>query len=147
MTHISAFRLGGPLVQTPCVGKCGEVRIGYFDPRTGEPCDTKPEPLRRTDAKPSSYEAQIRRKAAEAEAAEIERGMRERNAKRGRPYGEAHHRSRPVLVDGVVYPTVGAAALYLETPAQYLGSILRNGRRTFKGHSIGFAEGGEARCR
>lgn len=31
-------------------GRSGEVRVSYFDPKTGEPCDSKPEPLRRRES-------------------------------------------------------------------------------------------------
>lgn len=43
-------------------GRSGEVRISYFDPRTGEPLDHKPEPLHperhRKQPKPKSWSTQ-----------------------------------------------------------------------------------------
>lgn len=53
------------------------VRVSYFDPRTGEPCDSKPEPLRREQ----------RRETAEERNAEI--AKRERDEKEARRISEA----------------------------------------------------------
>lgn len=56
------------------------VRVSYFDPRTGEPCDSKPEPLRREQ----------RRETAEERNAAI--AKRERNEKKAREISEAMRR-------------------------------------------------------
>ena len=104
---------------------------------TGEPRDTKPEPLRKKGAsKQTSYEKNRRRAEAEAEAAEIMRNMRKRNS----PREKLRHGKRPVLVDGMRFPTVNAAAKEIGTSAQYLGNVLLAGRNTLKGRKVEFAE-------
>lgn len=57
------------------------VRVSYFDPRTGEPCDSKPEPLRREKRRETAEErnAEIaEREKGEREAREISEAMRKR---------------------------------------------------------------------
>lgn len=65
----------------------GPVRVSYFDPRTGEPCDTKPEPLGEHDQAKRSRERAGYRES-------LERGWKR----------------RAVLVDGVEYESIAAAA-------------------------------------
>ena len=57
------------------------VRVSYFDPRTGEPCDSKPEPLRREKGRETVEErnaAIAKRERDEKEAREISEAMRRR---------------------------------------------------------------------
>lgn len=57
------------------------VRVSYFDPRTGEPCDSKPEPLRREQRRATVEElnaAIAKREREEKEAREISEAMRKR---------------------------------------------------------------------
>lgn len=57
------------------------VRVSYFDPRTGEPCDSKPEPLRREKGRATVEErnaAIAKRERDEKEAREISDAMRRR---------------------------------------------------------------------
>lgn len=57
------------------------VRTRFFDPRTGEPCDTRPEPLRREQRRATVDElnAEIaKRERDEKEAREISEAMRRR---------------------------------------------------------------------
>lgn len=57
------------------------VRVSYFDPRTGEPCDSKPEPLRREQRRATVEErnaAIAKRERDEKEAREISETMRRR---------------------------------------------------------------------
>lgn len=57
------------------------VRVSYFDPRTGEPCDSRPEPLRREKGRTTVEElnAEIaKRERDEKEAREISEAMRRR---------------------------------------------------------------------
>ena len=57
------------------------VRVSYFDPRTGEPCDHRPEPLRREQRRETAEErnAEIaEREKGEREAREISEAMRKR---------------------------------------------------------------------
>ena len=132
------------------------VRVRYFDPLTGEPCDSKPEPRRRErktlDVR--SREAEIR--SARQEAREIEDNMRKR------AYREKYHRrqqelregrghtggrnggvKRPVLVDGVLYESVTAAAEACGASDGWLAQRLKGGCGTCKGHAVAFA--GEGR--
>lgn len=57
------------------------VRVSYFDPRTGEPCDSRPEPLRREKGRETAEErnaAIAKRERDEKEAREISEAMRKR---------------------------------------------------------------------
>lgn len=57
------------------------VRVSYFDPRTGEPCDSKPEPLRREKGRETAEERNVaiaKRERDEKEAREISEAMRKR---------------------------------------------------------------------
>lgn len=57
------------------------VRVSYFDPRTGEPCDSKPESLRREKGRETAEErnaAIAKRERDEREAREISEAMRKR---------------------------------------------------------------------
>ena len=57
------------------------VRTSFFDPRTGEPCDSRPEPLRREKGRETAEErnAEIaKRERDEKEAREISDAMRRR---------------------------------------------------------------------
>ena len=103
MTHKSSFRYSYcPMRETPSIGKCGEIRIGYIDPVTGEAHYGK------------------------------------RNARKG-----VKKEKRPVLVDGVRFDTVTAAAKEVGCTSQALGLALRKGSKVCKGRRIQFAEGGD----
>ncbi len=57
------------------------VRVSFFDPRTGEPCDHRPEPLRREKGRETAEErnaAIAKRERDENEAREISEAMRRR---------------------------------------------------------------------
>lgn len=57
------------------------VRVSFFDPRTGEPCDSRPEPLRREKGRETVEErnaAIAKRERDEREAREISDAMRKR---------------------------------------------------------------------
>ena len=57
------------------------VRTSFFDPRTGEPCDSRPEPLRREKGRETVEErnaAIAKRERDEKEAREISEAMRRR---------------------------------------------------------------------
>lgn len=57
------------------------VRVSFFDPRTGEPCDHRPEPLRREKGRETVEElnaAIAKRERGEKEAREISEAMRRR---------------------------------------------------------------------
>lgn len=57
------------------------VRVSFFDPRTGEPCDSRPEPLRREQRRETVEErnaAIAKRERDEKEAREISEAMRRR---------------------------------------------------------------------
>ena len=57
------------------------VRVSYFDPRTGEPCDSRPEPLRREKRRDTVEErnaAIAKRERDEKEARKISEAMRKR---------------------------------------------------------------------
>ena len=109
--------LRGTLVMDACSGATsGPVRVSYFDPRTGEPCDSKPEPL--------SDRVQTRRsRELEGYRASLDRGRR----------------CRPVLVDGVLFESINAAARGIGVSRCGLGEALRMGRCEYKGMEVAYA--------
>ena len=97
------------------------VRTRYFDPRTGEPLDHRPEPLRREKGRETAEErnAEIaKRERDEKEAREIHEAMRRRAGMKPdgarwpsrRAGGRNGGRPRPVVVGGRLFPSVAAAA-------------------------------------
>lgn len=109
--------LRGTLVMDASSGATsGPVRVSYFDPRTGEPCDAKPEPLH------GDQERRIRER--EGYRASLARGWKR----------------RAVLVDGVEYESISAAAGAVKADKTTLGSALRSWATEFRGHAVGFAE-------
>ncbi len=127
------------------------VRVSYFDPRTGEPCDSKPEPLRREQRRETAEErnaAIAKRERDEKKAREISETMRRRaGLKPERPRGQGKRAGgrdgawkRPVVVDGRLFPSVTAAAEEVGTTAQHLGTRLRGGPCKVKGRAVAFAE-------
>ena len=127
------------------------VRTRFFDPRTGEPCDSRPEPLRREKGRETVEErnaAIAKRERDEMEAREISDAMRKRAGLKPdgarRPSRSAGGRNggrpRPVVVDGRLFPSVAAAAEEVGLTAQHLGSRLRGGPCTVKGRRAAFAE-------
>ena len=122
----------------------GPVRVSYFDPRTGLPCDVKPEPLR--SDKPcgkrhAALEREAERGMAVAEAREISERMMARR-KGGGSRGGRRGGRRAVLVDGLRYESVKLAAEAAGCSNRYLCTALRGGRTTVKGHAVEYAEGG-----
>ena len=127
------------------------VRVSYFDPRTGEPLDHRPEPLRREQRRETVEErnaAIAKRERDEKEAREISEAMRRRAGLKpdGAPWpgrragGRNGGRPRPVVVDGRLFPSVSAAAEEVGLTAQHLGTRLRGGPCTVKGRRAAFAE-------
>lgn len=127
------------------------VRVSYFDPRTGEPCDSRPEPIRREKGRATVEErnAEIaKRERDEKEAREISEAMRKRAGLKPdgarlpsmRAGGRNGGRPRPVVVDGRLFPSVAAAAEEVGLTAQHLGRRLRGGPCTVNGRRVAFAE-------
>ena len=127
------------------------VRTRYFDPRTGEPCDSKPEPLKREKRRETVEERNAsiaERERDEKEAREISEAMRRRAGLKPdgarlpsmRAGGRNGGRPRPVVVDGRLFPSVAAAAEEVGLTAQHLGTRLRGGPCTVKGRRAAFAE-------
>lgn len=100
-------------------GACsGPVRVSYFDPRTGEPCDVKPEPLHGGGA--------------------AKRGIGlDAVLSMSRP-----HNARPTVVDGVRYASVSAAAKAVGCSAVTLRKYLGSGAASCRGHAVAYAAGG-----
>lgn len=130
------------------------VRVSYFDPTTGEPCDAKPEPRKRAKKAIDARAQEAEQHAARKEAREIEDNMRKR------VYREKYHRrqqelregkrhtgghnggvKRPVVVDGVLYESVKAAAEACGSSQSWLMQRLKGGDGTCKGHAVAFADG------
>ena len=68
-------------IKEPCESVVRPVRVSYFDPRTGEPLDHRPEPLRREKRRETAEErnaAIAKRERDEWEAREISDAMRKR---------------------------------------------------------------------
>lgn len=127
------------------------VRVSYFDPRTGEPLDHRPEPLRREQRRETAEERNAsiaERERGEREARAISEAMRKRaglkpdgaRTRWKRAGGSSGAWKRPVVVDGRLFPSVTAAAEEVGTTAQHLGSRLRDGPCTVKGRAVAFAE-------
>lgn len=127
------------------------VRTRFFDPRTGEPCDSRPEPLRREQRRETVEErnaAIAKRERDEKEAREISEAMRRRAGLKPdgarcpsmRAGGRNGGRPRPVVVDGRLFPSVAAAAEEVGLTAQHLGRRLSCGPCTVKGRRAAFAE-------
>ena len=142
MTHTSKFRYGSAIVDPPSAGRSSELRVSYFDPATGEPCEEKPKPLKRKHADAlTTQQAVEKRQRDEAEAAQIMADMKARNRRRKPLCGKFPHKNgRSVMVDGVVYPSINAAGRAVGVDGQYLGKRLREGRRTVSGHDVRFVE-------
>lgn len=130
----------------------GPVRVRYFDPATGEPCDSKPEPKPRR-GKESDPEARNAAMRAHARAVDEARGVqaamddrkrkarneRQRLARGRRTGGRNGGARRPVVVDGALYGSVAAAADAVGTTPEWLGQRLKGGACTCKGHAVEFA--------
>lgn len=101
-------------------GRSGEMRVSYFDPRTGEPCEGKPEPLG------NRTERGARKTRGKARALEAAR-------KKGRP-------SKPVMVDGEEHESITAAAHVVGGSKNGLSRALRSGSGTYKGHRVEYKE-------
>lgn len=109
--------LRGHLVMDACSGAAsGPVRVSYFDPRTGEPCDERPEPLsRRVQA--------VRSREIAGYEASLERGRKK----------------RPCTVDGVRYESIAAASRATRLDRCGLGAALKEGRAEYRGHEVAYA--------
>lgn len=130
-----AYDSGGGRAPSP-------VRVSYFDPRTGEPCETKPEPLRAPrPCAESAAERDARHRAAVAEAMGISERMKARRKGGGSKGGRRGYR-RAVLVDGVRYESVMLAAEAAGCSYKYLSTVLSGGGAFLKGHAVAYAEGG-----
>ncbi len=114
-----------------------EVRVRYFDPRTGEPCDEKPEPLgtdriaERIAARDAWAERDGLHRAAVDEAAAVRAAAAARTGGR---------RPRPVVVDGVTHPSVNAAARAMGCAPSHLSKKLNAGMREHMGRSVRYEE-------
>lgn len=104
-----AYDSGGGRAPSP-------VRVSYFDPRTGEPCDAKPVPLHDGKRRGAGLDAVL---------------------SMSRP-----HNARPTVVDGVRYASVNAAAKAVGCSAVTLRKYLRGGAASCRGHAVAYAEGG-----
>lgn len=126
--HTSSMRYG------PVLGgardrmlQSSEVRVRYFDPRTGELCDEKPEPTKRAKRRMED-KAMLKASLARAREKTIERC------------------AQPVIVDGVEHPSVNSAAKAVGCAGCTITRNLRNGATEYKGHSIRFKDPRHARA-
>ena len=92
----------------------GPVRVSYFDPLTGEPCDQKPVPR--------SKQLAARGKPAPKRAK--------------KDWKWKAHRRRRCMVDGVEYESIAAAARAVGINNNSLGKALRDGLAVYRGHRI-----------
>lgn len=142
MTHLSSYRYGEPLHEPPSETRgCSEVRVSYFDPRTGKPCKEKPKPLHiQREKGQTAIEHFEQRQKDVAEAAEIARSMKERNAKERKGKRSSTRAGKAVLVDGVLFHSVTAAASEVGVDCGYLSKQLRAGAKQCHGRMVEFAE-------
>lgn len=130
--HSTTFRYGGAAMQREHVGRwpdgmSPEVRVRYFDPATGEPCDEKPVPAKRAKRRMED-KAMLKASLARAREKTIEKC------------------AQPVIVDGVEYPSVNSAAKAVGCAGCTITRNLRNGATEYKGHSIRFKDSRHARA-
>lgn len=92
----------------------GPVRVRYFDPLTGEPCDHKPVPR--------SKQLAARGKAAPKRAK--------------KDWIWKAHGHRMCMVDEVEYESIAAAARAVGINNNSLGKALRDGLAVYRGHFI-----------
>ena len=104
----------GPWACEPASPGSGPVRVRYFDPLTGEPCDRKPVPR--------SKQLAARGKPVPARAKKDWRW-------------KAHGHKR-CMVDGVEYESIAAAARAADINKNSLGRALRDGLAVYRGHCI-----------
>lgn len=130
--HSTTFRYGGAAMQREHVGRwpegmSPEVRVRYFDPRTGEPCDEKPVPAKRAKRRMED-KAMLKASLARAREKTIERC------------------AQPVIVDGVEHPSVNSAAKAVGCAGSTLANKLRDGATEYRGHAIRFKDPRHARA-
>ncbi len=92
----------------------GPVRVSYFDPLTGEPCDEKPVPR--------SKQLATRGKPVPARAK--------------KDWKWKAHGHKRCMVDGVEYESIAAAARAVDINSCSLGKALRDGLAVYCGHFI-----------
>lgn len=154
MTHSSGYRYSEHAPEASSGARSSEVRVRYFDPMTGEPCDKKPTPLSKQKKHMESVrERDAKQRKAEQEAAESMRRMAERKkaeqAERKRKAepkpvpvprnGKRDGRANPVLVDGVLFESATEAAKSISANLSHFCAVLRSGGGRCKGHRIEFA--------
>lgn len=142
MTHTSKFRYGLSMREPLTIsGGCSEVRVSYFDPATGKPCDEKPDPIKAKRKRPDAKKANDERMEAIQEAERIMAEMRARNRRKKPLCGPFPHKNgRAVIVDGVRYPSINAAAKAMGVDGKYLGKRMREGAQIVGGCNVEFAE-------
>ncbi|WP_417757000.1 hypothetical protein [Senegalimassilia anaerobia] len=104
----------GPWDCEPASPGSGPVRVRYFDPLTGDPCEEKPVPR--------SKQLAARGKAAP------------KRAKKDWKWKARGHRR--CIVDGVEYESIAAAARAVGVNNNSLGRALRDGLAVYRGHFI-----------
>lgn len=105
---------GGQWGCEPASPGSGPVRVRYFDPLTGDPCEEKPVPR--------SKQLTARGKAVRARA-----------KKDWKWKARGHKRC---IVDGVEYESIAAAARAVGINNNSLGRALRDGLAVYRGHFI-----------
>ena len=140
--HVSNYRFGPgtPAERHDWPAEPRPVRVRYFDPRTGEPCDTKPEPLKSDRTGIDVFERDAKRIKDEEEAAAIMRNMKERKKAIQRERAKANGRKKAVLVDGKRFESMIAAAKEIGTTQAYICTVLKSGGGTIKGRSVQLAK-------
>lgn len=119
-----------------------EVRVRYFDPRTGEPCERKPRPLGRDRAaeRIAARDAWAERDRAYRSAVDEAARVQAEAAARRSSQRRGGRRPRPVVVDGVAHPSVNAAARAIGCAPSHLSRKLNEGAVEHMGHSVRYEE-------
>lgn len=110
---INAQRLHCPNIDG---AQSGPVKVSYFDPRTGKPCAKKPRPLGKFCQIP------VRRMSC------------------GTLIVAPNRRGRPVLVDGLRYESIAAAARANGIDKNQLGLMMNKGVREIDGRIFEFVK-------
>lgn len=121
MTHKSDFAYGArPLPEPHSGARSGEVRVRYFDPVTGRPCERRP----------ATRTAQLR--AAGKQAPRTGGGSWNFKQRKGG--------WTPCEVDGAAYESIAAASRATGIRYAALQSACRDGSAAAAGHAVSFAK-------
>lgn len=127
--HVSRYRFEtARYCGSSSAARSSEVRVSYFDPITGKPCKKKPIPR----------SVQLKKEPRQKKPP-LEKG------RSGVKFSGKPRNGRAVLVDGVRFESISAAATEVGVSLTTLSTVLRNGASEYKGRSIAYADKADGR--